>query len=85
MNQMEMMRGKLCSCGKVHDHSIRLDIPCAVVLMFQYRYKVYVKGRNTGTFISSLDVGKIMKTCCSALKVLCDIVGVDCKKVCNKQ
>lgn len=53
--------------------------------LFKKARKVYVKGRNTGTFINSLDVGKIMKTCCSALKVLCDIVGVDCKKVCNKQ
>ncbi len=53
--------------------------------LFKKARKVYVKGRNTENFIKSLDIGKIMKTYCNALKILCDIAGIDCKRVCDKQ
>lgn len=52
--------------------------------LFRDAKKVYVKGHNTENFIKSLDAGKIMKDYCGALKTLCRIAGVDCKKVCNK-
>ena len=56
----------------------------ALKKLFKDAKKVYVKGHNTGNFIKSLDISKIMKTYCTALKTLCHIANFDCKKVCNK-
>lgn len=53
--------------------------------LFNDAKKVYVKGSNTGDFIKKLNVGKIMLANCSSLKMLCNIIGVNCKIVCNKQ
>lgn len=53
--------------------------------LFKKAQKVYVKGHNTENFIKNLNIGKIMKASCSALKTLCQIAGVDCNKVCTKQ
>lgn len=47
--------------------------------------KVYIKGHNTENFISALDIGKIMKTHCTSIKVLCRIIDLDCEIICNKQ
>ena len=57
----------------------------ALKQLFRDAKKVYVKGSNTANLIKKLNIGKIMRTYCSALKTLCRIVGIDCKKVCNKQ
>ena len=56
----------------------------ALKKLFKDAKKVYVKGHNTENFINSLDISKIMKVYCGALKTLCRIAGIDCKKVCNK-
>lgn len=53
--------------------------------LFRDAKRVYVKGHNTANFIKALDIGKIMKANCDALKILCRIVGLSCKSVCNKQ
>lgn len=52
--------------------------------LFKDARRIYVKGTNTGDFIKKLNVGKIMQTYCSALKTMCKIIGIDCKKACNK-
>ncbi|MBR5523973.1 MAG: hypothetical protein IKU51_01730 [Clostridia bacterium] len=56
----------------------------ALKKLFRDAKKVYIKGSNTENFINVLDIGVIMRKYCDALKILCTLVGFDCKKVCNK-
>ena len=53
--------------------------------LFRKAGKVYVKGHETRGFVKSLDIGKIMKTYCDALRILCNIAEFDCKKMCDKK
>lgn len=56
----------------------------ALKKLFKTAHKLYIKGSKTEGFIDNLNVEKIMKTCCSSLKPLCNSLGLDCKTICGK-
>lgn len=76
LSYLGLPKNTKCSNGKGQD---------ALKKLFKDAKKVYVKGRNTENFIKQLDIGKIIKTHCASIKPLCRLIGVDCKKICNKQ
>lgn len=53
--------------------------------LFMDSNRMYIKGSRTNNFINALNIGLIIKEHCNALKVFCQIVGVDCNKICNKE
>ena len=56
----------------------------ALKALFRSAKKIYIKGGKTEGFIKKLDIAKIVSTNCKPIKPLCQIVGMDCKKVCKK-
>ena len=52
--------------------------------LFKLANKVYVKGSKVEGFVNKLDISKIMTEHCTDIKTLCNTIGLDCKKVCNK-
>ncbi len=52
--------------------------------LFKRANKIYVKGGKNEGFIDSLNIETIRKGICLSIKPLCNALGVDCKKICNK-
>ncbi len=52
--------------------------------LFKKAKRVYVKGDKLDGFIDKLDIPLIRVQVCSNLKPLCNCLGLDCKKICNK-
>lgn len=56
----------------------------ALKALFNQANRVYVKGSKTEGFIEKLNILKIMSYCCKELKPLCNSLGLNCTKICNK-
>ncbi|MCF2652851.1 DUF4276 family protein [Anaeromassilibacillus senegalensis] len=56
----------------------------ALKALFIRAHKVYLKGSKTENFIKKLNIAKIISLNCKAIRPLCQILGLDCKKVCGK-
>lgn len=52
--------------------------------LFKSKSRLYVKGNNSSDLVEALDISKIQKGICSAIKPICDQMGLDCKKICSK-
>ena len=53
--------------------------------LFMQANRMYIKGNKAEGFVDKLDIGKIRNGICESLKPLCEYIGLDCKKICNKQ
>ena len=53
--------------------------------LFKKAKRVYVKGDKLDGFIEKLNIPLIRVQVCSNLRPLCKCLGLDCKKICNKQ